>query len=130
MKKKFNVLIWDFNHDKLEHYDVLPYFRKCYKERVDKFKKFSKTKRYQKMTEEEKNDYLKFSFVPNTLDEVKKFIEDESRYMFWARCEYEMILHAWPARKNDYKLDIHEQIMMNIDIISEIFFDEIHNERN
>lgn len=122
--KKFNVLNWDFNHDKLEYYDVLPYFRREYKERVDKFKKFSKTKKYQKMNEEERNEYLKHSFVPKTLSEFKKFIMDESHYQFWGRCEYEMICEGWPVQKNSYKLDIHEQIMMNIDIITEILFNE------
>ena len=27
-KKKFNVMRWDFNSDKLVPYDVLPYLRK------------------------------------------------------------------------------------------------------
>ncbi len=122
--KKFNVLNWDFNHDKLEYYDVLPYFRNCYKERVNKFKQFSKTKKYQNMNEEEKKNYLKYSFVPKTLNEFKKFITDESHYQYWGRCEYEMICEGWPVQKNSYKLDIHEQIMMNIDIISDILFNE------
>ena len=126
--KKFNVLHWNFNRDKLEYYDVLPYFRNKYKERLDKFKKFSKTKKYLSMSDEEKKEYLKYSFVPKTLDEFKQFIEDESHYQFWARCEYEMIVHGWPVRKNDYKLDIHEQIEMNIDIIAEILFNEYNNE--
>ena len=37
-KKKFNVLTWDFNKDNIEHYDVLPHFRECYKKRVDDYK--------------------------------------------------------------------------------------------
>ena len=67
--KKFNVLHWNFNRDKLEYYDILPYFRNKYKERLDKFKKFSKTKKYLSMSDEEKKEYLKYSFVPKTLDE-------------------------------------------------------------
>ena len=100
---KFNVLIWDFNSDQLEYYDILPYLRKCYEERL-------------------KN--LKWRKVPKTFDEFKQFIEEESQYQFWARCEYEIIIHGWPPRKNDYKLDVHEQIMMNIDIITQILFNE------
>lgn len=95
--KKFNVLRWDFNTDSLIHYDVLPYFRMCIEE--------TKVK-------------------PKLLEDFKKLIEKESRYNFWSRCEYEMICHGWPVRKNDHKLDIHEQIMMNIDIIAEILFEE------
>lgn len=96
--KKFNVLIWDFNSDSLKYYDVLPYFRNCYKE-------------------------LK-SNKPATLEEFKEFIKGKSAHMFWSRCEWEMICHGWPIRKNDYKLDVHEQVKMNIDIITEILYNE------
>ena len=98
--KKFNVLFWEFNGDQLEHYDVLPYFRNCYKNTKKKDR-------------------------PTTLEDLKKFIEKESRYRYWAKCEYEIILHAWPPRKNEHKLDIHQQVMMNIDIITEILWEEL-----
>ena len=97
--KKFNVLMWDFNTDRVVHYDVLPYFRECIKEA----KKGTLT----------------------TIDDVMKMVKDKSLYRYWSRCEYEMIIHGWPVQKNDYKIDIHEQVMMNIDIISEILFEEM-----
>ena len=124
MKKKeikvFNVLNWDFNRDKLEHYDVLPYFRERIKER----RKASKGKRIQKLMAEvpHMKDYYA---VPESYEETKKFVEAESLYMFWARCEWEMIVHGWPVRKNDYKIDVHEQVMMNLDTIAEILWKEI-----
>jgi hypothetical protein len=37
-----------------------------------------------------------------------------------------MICHGWPGQKNSYKLDVHEQIMMNIDIIAEILWNEFN----
>lgn len=114
-KTKFNVLFWDINQDKLIPYDVLPYFRDCYAKKV----KESKKKYVQKS--EELSKYWK---VPKTLKEFKDFVKNKSQYQFWSRCEYEMICHGWPVRKNDYKLDIHEQIMMNLDIIAEILKNE------
>lgn len=107
-KKKFHVLTWDFNRDKIEHYDVLPYLRDRLEERIEKNKK-------------DEDEYFK---VPKSFDDFKKFVKDESLYQFWSRCEYEMIVHGWPVRINDYKIDVHEQIMMNIDIIAGILFDE------
>lgn len=104
-KKKFNVLIWDFNRDDLVHYDVLPYLRNC----------------YDRLTETGRRK-------PKTLEEFKQFVEDESRYQFWARCEYEMILHGWPVQKKEYKLDVHEQIMMNLDTVAEILYQEFSKE--
>lgn len=102
--KKFNVLFWDFNTDSLQPYDVLPYFRRQYKER-----------------KERKSEYLP---VPKTIDEFKEFVRQESLSHFWARCEYEMICTGWPVQKNEHKLDIHEQLMMNIDLIAEILCNE------
>lgn len=107
-KRKFYVLTWDFNMDKIEHYDVLPYLRDRLKERIEKNNK-------------DEDEYFK---VPKSFDEFKKFVKDESLYQFWSRCEYEMIVHGWPVRNNDYKIDVHEQIMMNLDVISGILFDE------
>lgn len=110
--KQFNVLLWDFNSDKLIHYDVLSYLRNCYKKYLQNSKKHSDV------------DYWK---VPKTLEEFKEFVKKESQYQFWARCEYEMICHGWPVRKNDYKLDVHEQIMMNLDIVAKMLYDEFLN---
>lgn len=95
--KTFNVLQWDFNQDSLQHKDVLPYFRDA--------------------LDQSKN-------APATKSELKEFIERKSLQQFWSRCEYEMICHGWPPQKNEHKLDIHEQIMMNIDIITEILWNE------
>lgn len=97
--KTFYVLNWEINQDTIEHYDILPYFRNC----------FSNKPKSQR---------------PKTREELKEFIKNNSIYMFWARCEYEMICHGWPVNKNDYKIDVHEQIMMNIDIITDILAEE------
>lgn len=118
-KQKFYVLTWDFNSDHLTHYDVLPYFRRCYAER----KKRSKGKRIQKIIAEDPK-MKKYYGVPETRAELREFIESESRYTYWARCEYEMIIHGWPVRKNDYKIDAHEQVMMNIDVIVDMLAKE------
>lgn len=111
-KNKFNVLTWNFNRDELEYYDVLPYFRDCYNKVVE-FNKKNKSNN--------NSDWWK---VPKTLNEFKEFIEQKSQYQFWSRCEYEMICHGWPIHKNNYKLDVHEQVIMNIDIIAEILCKE------
>lgn len=112
--EKFNVLLWDFNRDELVHYDVLPYLRDRYEDRKKRSEEAGKNKELSKLWK-----------VPKTLDEFKEFIIGESRYQFWARCQYEMICHGWPVRKNDHKLDVHEQIMMNIDVIAKIMCDEL-----
>lgn len=133
--KTFKVLLYDNN--KIEHYDVLPYFRNCWKEKY-----------YKKEKTEIRNTKSK--------ELLKKWIIDRSRYMYWARCQYECLIAHWPFGsyriKEDLKkfltpefdiekiddsikfynilmqdmckIDIHEQIMMNIDIITDILAEE------
>lgn len=98
--KPFNVINFEFNSGKFEAYDVMPYLVNCYK-------KEKKDKR------------------PVTFDEFKKFIESKSMYMYWARCEYEVILVDWPNQKTYKKIDIHWQIMNNIDIVTNVLMENV-----
>lgn len=144
-KIKFNVLHLNFNKNEVEPYDILPYFRDCwkakyYKEEINKIKEAkSKNKR---------------------IELLKNFIQDRSLYMFWARCEWEFLVAHWPFGSkqmyedlkkfwkdypdiDDYtntikldniiiqdmdKIDVHRQIMMNIDIITDILYKEFFKE--
>lgn len=52
------------------------------------------------------------------------FLEDVRHalmYCFWSKCEYEILLRAWPPcdRDNVRKVDIYEQVMMNWHVFSE-----------
>ena len=136
MKQIFNVLWLNFSTKKVEYYDVLPYFRdcwkdKCYKDEVKAIKSF---------------------------DQLKEWIIRKSIYMYWARCQYEFLIASWPFggkrlkddmkslltsefNIDDYdqclkfenaiikdmiKIDIHYQIMMNIDIVVNLLNNEFH----
>ena len=103
-KKSFYVLNWDFNSDKLVHYDILPYFRECYK-------KLSKAKR------------------PVSINEWKEFIKSNGRYRYWARCEYEIIITGWPQQNRKVKVDVWRQIEMNINIIVDILMEEFNSNK-
>lgn len=105
-KKSFYVLNWDFNSDDLEQYDILPYFRECYK-------KLNKDKR------------------PKTVNEWKDFVKNKGMYQFWSRCQYEIIVTGWPQQKNEVKVDVWMQIEMNIDVIVSILMEEFgQNKKN
>ena len=56
--------------------------------------------------------------------------EDErhSKYQWWSRCEYEIILKSWPTGNIEKKIDVHQQVMMNIDIVTELLMKEVSNE--
>ena len=93
--KPYKVISWDFNSDNIEYYDIMPFL-------IDSYKKIKKNK-------------------PKTFDEIKDFIINESRYRFWSRCEYEVIITGWPKQKREVKIDIFDQIMKNIDVITTHF---------
>ena len=96
--KQFNVIIYDINRKKFKPYDVMDFF-------VDEYN-------------EEENK-------PKTFDEFKEFVERKSMWRFWSRCEYEIILTDWPPSGVEEKWDIHRQILMNIDIITEILMENV-----
>lgn len=97
--KTFNVIIYDFNGKRFVPYDIIPYFLEVYKERKKKLK---------------------------TFDEFKQFIKKESLYQFWARCQYEIVLTDWPNMKHFSKWDVNKQIEMNLDVITKIFMEALH----
>jgi hypothetical protein len=98
--KSYNVIIFNVNSGKFEPYDVMTYFVRCY-------------------LSEKKNKQ------PVTFDEFKEFVKSKSMYMYWARCEYEIILSDWPNKRKHKKIDIHEQIMMNIDLVSRLLMENV-----
>ena len=124
--KKFNVIVYNINSKQFETYDIIPYL-------VSQYQK-SKSK-------------------PKTFDEFKDFVKNESMYQWWSRCEYEIILSPWPyvsspSEKYDKKgeddieawkehwkkhlkecekIDVHYQVMMNIDVITALLIDGVIN---
>lgn len=66
--------------------------------------------------------------IPMTFEELMKWVRSESQYMWWCRCQYEIILSDWPCQTKKEKWDIHRQVMMNHRIITEIFADNINFE--
>lgn len=100
--QSFKVINYDINRQKFEAYDIMPYLIECYKKEKKK---------------------------PKTFEEFKDFIEKQSLYMYWSRCQYEIILVDWPCQKVEEKWDVYDQIMMNIDVITDIVMKECLNNR-
>lgn len=98
---KYNVIKWNINTDTLEIYDVIPYL-------------------YSEIEKKRKREKLKKGDV--TCQWLKECIISSSQYMYWPRSQYECIISGFPVSKKEYKIDIHQQIMMNIDIITELIY--------
>lgn len=105
--KQFNVLDYNWNTKTIDKYDVLPYFRDTWNDSIYNFDKEN----------------------VHTKDNLKDWILRASQYQFWARCQYEFMIAPWPYReetlvKDLIKIDVHKQIKMNIDIITDILATE------
>jgi hypothetical protein len=124
--KEFNVINYDINRKEFISYNIIPYLVSCYDDTKDK---------------------------PITFDDFKEFVKKESMYQWWSRCEYEIVLSPWPyitspserydkKGENDVeawkehwnkhlkecqKIDVHYQVMMNLDIITALVIDSVIN---
>lgn len=102
IKPVFYVIWFNPNLNIMEPYNVIPYF-------INEYKETKKSKR------------------PKTLEEFKEFIRDKSMYMFWSRCQYEIVLSDWPCSGISEKWDVHRQILNNIDLVTIILYNAIKN---
>lgn len=114
----YYTINWDFNRDEICYYNIMPYLCNEWEELKERKKKELKNLKRHKERDLKAEEKCK---MPETFEEIKQFILDISRYQFWARCEYEVIVTGWPVSKKEYKLDVYEQIKQNIDVITEHF---------
>lgn len=91
----FYVIIDNVNRKDFERHDVMPYFIRCY-------------------------DDTKKANRPKTYEAFKEFVKDKSMYMYWSRCQYELILQPWVGRYKEKKVDVHWQLMHNLDLVTSI----------
>ena len=98
--KSFNVIIYNVNTRTFEPYDIMPYL-------INSYRKLKKEKK------------------PSSLPEFKEFVDKECKYQFWARCEYEMILSDFPSEGTKTKVDIYEQVQMNLELIAEVLMQNV-----
>ncbi len=95
--EKFNVIVYNVNKRCFEPYDIMPTLVREYNDAKDK---------------------------PETFLEFKEFVERKSLYYWWSKCEWELILTDWPTGKTERKIDVYYQVMMNIDVITELLMRE------
>lgn len=120
--KKYNILIHNFNTNKVESYDIMPYL-------VDTYK-LCKKKKFWWMFPDTKSE-------PETKEQIHKFVDVTCKSRYWAKCEYEFLVMGWPPGRmetlkdcqkiinNSIKIDGYRQLEMNMDIIVDVFLENI-----
>lgn len=93
----WNVFTFNFNTKKLNIYNVLSHT--LFVESVER--------RAKELYGDNLPDYIKF----------KEYVKLELQYYFWSKCEYEVLLSAWPPNENieDKKIDVYDQVMLNFE---------------
>lgn len=66
--------------------------------------------------------------VPTTFEALMEWLKHEAQYMWWARCQYEIILSDWPNQSRKEKWDIYRQLMMNHRLVTEVFAENVNFE--
>ncbi len=111
----FYVLNWDINQNDLKYLDIMPYFLRNWEE--DKRRKYKIWCSVDKIGQVTK--------MPETFEEFEEFVFNVSRYTFMSRCEYEIIISDWPNQMKHIKVDVFQQIKMNLDLITKHFMNQI-----
>lgn len=136
--KEFKVLLMDINKKTYEEYDILPYFRREWKIRSfgrdEKYKKIPVTTKPQLM--EWVDTFAKYQFWSRCQYEflmaqwpfcTRKINDDIRHYVKVnpdANNEKDDIQLCNIIIKDMVKIDVYEQIRMNIDVIVDILYEE------
>ena len=95
---EWNVFVENFNAQRIETYNIFDhggFFKEC-------------------------QQYLREAVVVKKQydrNELAEKIRRSLQYYFWSKCEWEIILSAWPPtdRVQPRKIDVYTQVMMNWD---------------
>lgn len=120
--KDFYVMLHNYSKNEVEKYNIMPYLISVYED--------CKDKEYWWMFDDTNKG-------PCTKEEFTAFVKRVCKYQFWARCEYEWLMIGWPPGKTDtledcqkiinssIKVDAYTQIEMNLDVIADIFRENV-----
>ena len=97
-QKPFHVIVDDVNKREFVPYDIMPYFIYEYKQTKSK---------------------------PTDFEGFKSLVAKNAMYMFWSRAQWELVLKPWVSSTPERKIDVYEQIMMNIDLVTKTLMENV-----
>lgn len=104
----WNVYVYNFNKGCIETRNILGKDSVIIRDVLEKAKSEYK---------ENVPDYDKFK------EEVRKIV----MYYYWAKCEWEVIISAWPPNEKakEEKVDVYSQVMLNFDIFYKYLYNNL-----
>ena len=133
MKKQFNVLLYTMGE--VEYYDVLPYLRSCWKVN----RKYARIKREKVKSKEDLKEWIRgessymfrarcqYEFLIANWPFGNKQMQDDLKTFIpnWEIGNYHQDIDFYNIiMRSMEKIDIYDQIMMNIDVITDILYIE------
>lgn len=99
---EWNVYIENVNKREIERYNIFQYFSLT--DEIRRIKKETGSK-----------------------EEFAKELDNELKYRFWSKCEWEIILSDWPpsAKFHKEKIDVYDQLKMNWDVFVDYVWNNI-----
>ena len=148
MKKKlpvFNVLVYNFNRNEISYQNWFDFgqwsvIKRELSKTIKKLRKYEKLYAYKIGFDEIQSELRKFfkeelwnieyKRCKNIDDLIKDTVEKQldrlCMYYFWAKCEYEVIVSAWPPRDgSDKKIDVYSQLKANWEQFKKIVIEDL-----
>lgn len=146
MKPTFNVLFDDFNKNEIQFVNWFDFgqwsvirkeltklnkelrkFEKLYSYKIGFNEIQPEIKKFFKTDQAWSVDYKKCKSLDALIEyAIEERLKRMCMYYFWSKCEYEVIVSAWPPREgSDRKLDIYYQLEANWPIFRDIVFREL-----
>lgn len=145
MKSEFNVLYYNFNKNEIQfvnwfdlgQWSVIKRELSKTIKKLRGFEKLSVCKTGFDEIQLELREFFKrelwnieFKRCKNLDDLIEYTVEKQlgrlCMYYFWSKCEYEVIVSAWPPKNGtDRKIDVYTQLKENWDIFRDLVFKEL-----
>lgn len=151
MKKKlpvFNVLVYDFNTNKISYQNWFEFgaWSVIKKELMHVKKQLTNAMNYSKYHDDDviitnikkvfdkcNVDYSKLNtlfkrhdYRAIAFEAYEQILDRNCMYYYWSKCEWEIIVSAWPPRDgSDKKIDVYSQLKANWDKFKNIVIEDL-----
>lgn len=150
MKKKlpvFNVLVYDFNRNEISYknwfefgaWSVIKKELMLVKRQLTNLADYSKYScdeidaNIKKVLDKHSVDYSKMNklfkkhaYRDIAFEAYEQILDRRCMYYYWSKCEWEVIVSAWPPRDgSDKKIDVYSQLKANWDQFKNIVIEDL-----
>lgn len=143
----FNVLVYDFNRNEISYQNffhigswaaikqklMLVRRQLINASNYSKYNEDQIVKNIKKVLDKYNVDYSKLTkqfkqhaYRDIAFEAYEQILDRECMYHYWSKCEWEVIVSAWPPRDgSDKKIDVYSQLKANWDLFKNIVIEDL-----